>query len=148
MQSVFLACAAISALSGVLAAAGQNDATAREILVLERKVMDGWQTGNPDPCIALADPEITYFHIVSEKRIDGLPALKSLFDANRGRPLFDSYEMADPQVQVSGDIAVLSYILIRHLGANTSRWNSTQIYQHKKEGWRVIHSHWSATKLP
>ena len=62
------------------------------------------------------------------------------------RPLFDSYEMAGPKVQTSGDIAVLTYILVRHTGSATSRWNATQVYQRKKEGWRIIHSHWSATK--
>jgi ketosteroid isomerase-like protein len=128
------------------AAADGSEATAREVLALERKTLDGWQVGNPDPLLAVSDPEITYFHVVTDKRLDGLPALRALFEAYRGRPLFDSYEMAEPKVQSSGDIAVLSYILVRHVGTATSRWNATQVYQRKKEGWRIIHSHWSATR--
>jgi hypothetical protein len=145
MKNAFLACAAASALAGMLAAADPNEAAAREILALERKVMDGWQAGNPDPCLAIADPGITYFHVVTGKRLDGLPALKALFEGYRGRPLFDSYEMADPKVQVNGDTAVLTYILVRYVGADISRWNSTQVYQRNGEGWRVIHAHWSVT---
>ena len=146
LQEAILACAAMTALCGAPAMAGQEDATSREILALERKAMDGFQAGNPDPCLALMDPEISYFHVVTDKRIDGLPALKTLFDAYRGRPLFDSYELADPKVQMMGDTAVLTYILVRHLGSDTTRWNATEVYQRKGNGWRIIHSHWSVTK--
>jgi ketosteroid isomerase-like protein len=148
MKKPILACAVAAALCGVLAAADQNEAAAREVLALERTTLDGWQTGNPDPLLAISDPEITYFHVVTDQRLDGLPALKALFEGYRGRPLFDSYEMAEPKVQTSGDTAVLTYILVRHVGRATTRWNSTQVYQRKKEGWRIIHSHWSETKPP
>jgi ketosteroid isomerase-like protein len=141
-----VACAVATALGGVLAAADGNEAAAREVLALERTTLDGWQVGNPDPLLAISDPEITYFHVVTDKRLDGLPALRALFEAYRGRPLFDSYEMAEPKVQASGDTAVLTYTLVRHVGAATTRWNATQVYQRKKEGWRIIHSHWSATR--
>ena len=147
MKSFVLACAMATALCGVLAAADRDDAAAREVLALERTTLDGWQVGNPDPLLAISDPEITYFHVVTDKRLEGLPAVKALFEAYRGRPLFDSYEMADAKVQASGDTAVLTYTLVRHVGAATTRWNATQVYQRKKEGWRIIHSHWSATRL-
>ena len=147
MKNSILAGAVAAVLCGVLAAAEGNEATAREVLALERTTLDGWQVGNPDPLLAISDPEITYFHVVTDKRLDGLPALKALFEAYRGRPLFDSYEMADAKVQLAGgDTAVLTYVLVRHVGTTTTRWNATQVYQRKKEGWRIIHSHWSATR--
>ena len=146
MKTLVMACAVAAALCGVLPAADQNEAAAREVLALERTTLDGWQVGNPDPLLAISDPDITYFHVVTDKRLDGLPALKALFEAYRGRPLFDSYEMADPKVQAGGDTVVLTYTLVRHLGTATTRWNATQVYQRKKEGWRIVHSHWSATR--
>ena len=146
MKRMVLAGAVAAALCGVLAAADGNEATAREVLALERTTLDGWQMGNPDPLLAISDPDITYFHVVTDKRLDGLPAVRALFEGYRGRPLFDSYEMADPKVQSSGDTAVLTYTLVRHVGTATTRWNATQVYQRKKEGWRIIHSHWSATR--
>ena len=145
-ETLFHWCAVLAALCGVLAAADPNEPIARELMAMERKTMDGWQVGNPDPTLAIADPDITYFHVVTEKRVDGLPALKALFEGYRGRSLFDSYEIADPKVQVSGDVAVLTYILVQHRGMEIARWNASQVYQHKKEGWRVIHSHWSVTR--
>jgi ketosteroid isomerase-like protein len=146
MKRMVLAGAVAAALCGVLAAADGNEATAREVLALERTTLDGWQMGNPDPLLAISDPDITYFHVVTDKRLDGLPAVRALFEGYRGRPLFDSYEMADPKVQSSGDTAILTYTLVRHVGTATTRWNATQVYQRKKEGWRIIHSHWSATR--
>jgi hypothetical protein len=146
MKVLVLAGAVAAALCSVLAAADGNEATAREVLALERTTLDGWQMGNPDPLLAISDPDITYFHVVTDKRLDGLPAVRALFEGYRGRPLFDSYEMADPKVQSSGDTAVLTYTLVRHVGTATTRWNATQVYQRKKEGWRIIHSHWSATR--
>jgi ketosteroid isomerase-like protein len=146
MKNSILACAVAAALCGALAAADGNEATGQEVLALERRTLDGWQVGNPDPLLAISDPEITYFHVVTDQRLDGLAAVKALFEGYRGRPLFDSYEMAEPKVQASGDTAVLTYILVRHVGTETTRWNATQVYQRKKEGWRIIHSHWSVTR--
>jgi ketosteroid isomerase-like protein len=122
--------------------------TMSEIVALERKAMDGWLQGNPDPLLAMADADITYFHVMTENRVDGRAALKALIEPFRGRALFDSYDMLEPRVQVAGDAALLTYILLRRTGSVTSRWNATQIYQRKAEGWRVIHTHWSQTAPP
>jgi hypothetical protein len=120
MKWPVLVCAAVALLGCVAVAAERADAAAREVLALERKAMDGWQAGNPDPALAVSDPGITYFHVVADKRLDGLPALKAVFENYRGRSLFDSYEMADPKVQTTDDSAVLTYIIVRHAGASTT----------------------------
>jgi len=91
----------------------------------------------------VSDTEITYFHVMSEKRLDGFAAVKALVDPYRGRPLYDGYDMLEPKVQVAGEVAVLTYILVQRRGLVTNRWNSTQVYQRKAGGWRLIHSHWS-----
>jgi hypothetical protein len=146
MKQTALICATAAILCGVLALAQPKTDSATEILALERQAMDGWLKGNPDPALSVMDPEITYFHIMTDRRIDGLASLKTLFETYRGMPLYDSYEIVDPKTQLSGDTAVLTYLLVRHNGTTASRWNATQVYQRKKEGWRVIHSHWSQTK--
>lgn len=119
---------------------------AAEVLALERAAMEGWRTGNPDPQFAITDPQITFYHAVIDKRIEGLPALKALYEGYRGMPLFDSYEMVSPKAQVSGDVVVLTYQLAQRNGSITKLWNGTQVYQKKSEGWRVIHTHWSEAK--
>ena len=146
MKQVALICPFVAILCGVMAFTQTKSDAATEILALEHRAMDGWLTGNPDPVLAITDPEITYFHIMTEKRIEGLAALKALFETYRGTPLFDSYEIADPKVQLSGDSAVLTYLFVRHNGSATTHWNATQVYQRKKEGWRIIHTHYSQTR--
>jgi len=79
--------------------------------------MDGWLKGDPDPQLAISDPQITYFHAVVKKRLEGLTALKELYEQYRGMLLFDSYEMLNPKVPVCGDVTVLTYQLARHNGA-------------------------------
>ncbi len=143
MKDTAVICVIGTFLFGMLSFAQSRPDTATEILALERQAMDGWLKGNPDPVLAITDPGITFFHIMTEKRIDGLPSLKALFEPYRGRPLFDSYEIVDPKIQSSGDIAVLTYLFVRHNGAASTRWNATQVYQRKKEGWRIIHTHFS-----
>jgi hypothetical protein len=113
---------------------------------LERQAMDGWLKGDPDPQLAISDPEITYIHDVAGKRLEGLSALKELYAPYRGVPLFDSYELLSPKVQPTGDVAVLTYQLAQRNGSATRYWNATQIYKKKREGWRIIHTHWSAAR--
>ena len=122
--------------------------TVAEILALEKSGLDGWLKGDPGPQLATLDAQITYFHAVVEQRLEGLPAVKQLYERFRGVPLFDSYQMLTPKVQVLGDVAVLTYVLAQHTRAGTTFWNGTQVYQMKKEGWRVIHTHWSKGNAP
>lgn len=147
MKKTILALAAAAALWAVPARADSSADRAREVLDLERQALDGWRTGNPDPQLAISDSQITYFHAVVEGRIEGLPALKELYERYRGMPLFDSYEIVNPQVQAAGDVAVLTYQLAQRNGSVTNYWNATQVYWRKKEGWRIIHTHWSAAKV-
>src|ERR1043166_8110234 len=137
----------------VLAAAicGHADNTSEtltELLAIERQAMDGWLNGDPAPQLAACDPEITFFHAVTEKRVEGLAALKELYERYRGVPLFDSYEILNPAVQVSGNVAILTYQLVQHNSGRASNWNGTQVYRRGKDGWRVIHTHWSEVRLP
>jgi len=142
MKKAILICA-VAAACGVLTAGDSPESIARDVVALERTALDGWLTGNPDPFLAIADPDITYFHAVASQRLDGLPAVRALLESYRGMPLFDSYEIAAPKVQSSGDTAILTYVLVRHAGNGVTRWNTTQIYQRKKPGWRIVHSHYS-----
>jgi len=43
-------------------------------------------------------------------------AVKELYERFRGKPLFDSYEILTPKVQVSGEVALLTYLLAQHTG--------------------------------
>jgi hypothetical protein len=105
--------------------------TEREVLAVERASMDGWLKGDAGPMLAAADPDITLFHVMTAGRVEGIPAVKELYAAYGGRPLFDGYQIENPKV---------------HAGV-TQKWNATEVYQRKKGAWRVIHSHFSVNGL-
>ena len=119
--------------------------TERELMAMERASMNGWLKGDSGPMLSAADPDITLFHVITAQRVEGASAVKALYAPYSGRPLFDSYRIENPKVQTGGDMAVLSYQLVTQNGDRTRRWNSTEVYQKKKAGWRVIHSHFSNT---
>jgi len=135
---------AVAVLAGIGRLAAAEEAAEREILATEREAMEGWRRGDPDPLLRTLDPQITYIHVVTNGRLEGVAAVKALLDTYRGRPLFDSYEIVEPRVQGSGDTYVLTYRCVTRNGTVTRRWNATQIYRRTQGAWRVLHTHWSA----
>jgi hypothetical protein len=139
--------AAALAFSGFAAYAASNADTLRELVALERAQMDGWVKGDPQPSIKLLDPEATFFHaIAAPTRLDGAAAVKGLYGQYDGMPLFDSYDILEPKVQAHGDIAILTYYLAQRRNGTTAYWNGTQVYQRQKDGWKILHTHWSEAK--
>jgi len=148
MKTALAACVISIGLCGTLLAEDADSGLTQELLALERGAMEGWRVGNPEPALALLDPDVTYFHYPLQTRLQGLPAVKALFEPYRGRPLFDTYELADPQVQVAGEAAILTYQLVTDRGGAKERWNSSQVFEKKKDGWRIVHAHWSRVQQP
>jgi hypothetical protein len=132
-------------LAAPLTAQPAADSTS-EILALERQVMDGWSKGDPGPFLAISDPQITFIHEMTGQRLEGLAALKTLCEQYRGRPMFDSYDIQNPKVRTIGDVAILNYQLAQRVGDSMRYWNGTEVFWRTKEGWRIIHNHWSAAK--
>jgi ketosteroid isomerase-like protein len=141
-----MVCAAAAAFGGTLLAADSEAEIARKLVALERQAMDGWVKGNPDPDLATLDPSFTLFHPPSDKRLDGLAAVKEFYEKYRGMSVFDSYEIVDPKVQASGDIAVLTFHFDCQSRMGASRYFATQVWQQKKEGWKMIHAQWSKVR--
>lgn len=139
--------AAAVVFGGFAAYAASNADTVRELVALERTQMDGWVKGDPQPSIKMLDPEATFYHnIAAPARLDGAAAVKGLYGQYAGMPLFDSYDILEPKVQAHGDIAILTYYLAQRRNGATSYWNGTQVYQRQKDGWKILHTHWSEAK--
>ncbi len=146
MNTAMIVLAAAAAFAGALMAADSEQAVIREILALDRQALDGWTKGNPDGDLSISDPSMTLFHLPNDKRLDGFPAVREFYEKYRGISVCDSYEIVEPKVQVSGDIAVLTFLFDARKGDVTTRYYSTQVWQHKKDGWRIIHAHWSKAR--
>ena len=124
-----------------------------DIIALERAALDRWGAGDPQGFLAVYAPEITYFDIGVERRLDGHAAMTDYYRPLFGKIRIPRYEMIEPKVQRHGDVAVLTYNLrseaVQPDGKQaTVRWNSTAVYARIEGKWRMIHSHWSLTAAP
>jgi ketosteroid isomerase-like protein len=116
---------------------------AETILALERAALDRWGRGDPDGFLEISAPEVTYFDPFTDRRLDGLAALRSWYDQLRGKLHIDRYEIIDPGVQQAGDIGVLTFRFDSHGSEGVMRWNTTEIYKKGPAGWKIIHTHWA-----
>jgi len=81
---------------------------ARVILATERTALDRWGKGDPDGFLEISDQDVVYFDPFQPHRVDGLAALKAMYEELRGKIRIERDEIVDPRVQAYGDIAVLS----------------------------------------
>lgn len=122
-----------------------RDASA-EIIAMERAALDRWGNGDPSGFLEICADDVVYFDPSIERRIDGLQQLTAYYEVARGKIRTDRYELLNPHVQLSGDIAVLTFNYVSWTDDKTSRWNCTEVYRRGDEGWRIIQTHWSQTQ--
>ena len=120
------------------------------IIALERAALDRWGRGDPQGYVETYAEDVTYFDPFTRRRVDGLDAIKGMLAPIVGKVRIDRYDMLEPRVQLSGDVAVLTFNLVSHThgpdGAPREvRWNSTEVYRRTAGKWKIMHNHWSFT---
>jgi ketosteroid isomerase-like protein len=116
---------------------------AATLIELERRAMERWAHGDPDGFLELSDPEVSYFDPFVEHRLDGLDALRNLYEQLRGQVHIDTFNFIEPRVQVAGDAAVLSFRFRSSGNEGAMLWNTTEVYRRTAAGWRIVHTHWA-----
>ena len=123
-----------------------------QILALERAALDRWGNGDPGGFLDLYDGDVSYFDPLTPARIDGHAAMADYYAPWIGKIHIARYDILNPHVVVSGDLALLTYNLVNYTadpdGSESvgSRWNSTAVYRRRGGTWQTIHSHWSFTR--
>jgi ketosteroid isomerase-like protein len=123
-----------------------TDPLDQELLELENAALVSWCNGDPSGFLEISAPDVVYFDPFIEQRIDGLASLSRYYESIRGKVSADRFEILNPVVQRSGDVAVLTFNFVSY-GANQFelRWNCTEVYRQERMGWRIIQTHWSFT---
>jgi ketosteroid isomerase-like protein len=149
-------CGLIASCAAPAQETASADDVAEEIISLERAALDRYISADPQGYVDLYAEDIAYFDPTTERRVDGLAAMKERIAPMKGLklPFTDPrYEMNNAKVVQQGDIAVLTFNLVNYgkplnqaTEAVLSRWNSNEVYRRIAGKWRIIHSHWSYTK--
>jgi ketosteroid isomerase-like protein len=116
---------------------------AEHIIELERAALDRWGRGDPNGFLEISALDVSYFDPFTERRLDGLPALRALYDEIRGKVHIDRWEIIEPRVQVFGEVAVFTFRFESHGSEGSVHWNTTEVYRRADIGWRIIHTHWA-----
>lgn len=120
-----------------------------EVIELERAALRRWLDGDPSGFIEISDDDVVYFDPFVARRIDGLAALRDYYEPLRGTIHAERFELLNPMVQQVGEVAVLTFNFVSYGGnENALRWNCTEVYRHRSQGWRIIQTHWSFTHVP
>jgi ketosteroid isomerase-like protein len=113
------------------------------IMELDRAALERWGRGDPEGFLEISTPALSYFDPFIESRLDGLAALRTMYDEIRGKIHIDRSEIVEPRVQVAGDVAVLTFRFKSYGSGGLIDWNTTEVYQQGEAGWRIIHTHWA-----
>jgi ketosteroid isomerase-like protein len=142
----------IVSVCGISCGPAADDFQPETVVALERGALDRWGKGDPQGFFDIMATDQTYFDPMTAKRVDGQEALKKYVAPFTGKIRIEKYDMIDPRVQRSGDLAVLTFNLVSS-GAQfdggpktTARWNSTEVFQRVNGRWKIVHSHWSYVK--
>ncbi|MBI2419429.1 MAG: DUF4440 domain-containing protein [Ignavibacteriales bacterium] len=117
-----------------------------QLLKLELAALDQWNNGDPSGYLDLSADDVVYFDPFLEQRLTGKTALTAYYEALRGTIKVDRNEFINPLVQVSGNMAVLTFNLNAYVREAVYRWNCTEVYRQEETGWKIIQTHWSFVK--
>ena len=87
-----------------------------------------------------------YFDPSLETKIEGLEQLRTYYKGMQLPPA-DHFDMIRPIVQVTQNIAVLTFNLDCYLSDKVIKWNCTEVYRRNPDNqWKIIQTHWSYVK--
>jgi hypothetical protein len=123
------------------------DSAAEEIIALEKAALVRWGKGDPAGFLEISAPDIVYFDPYIGHRIVGLAALTDYYQAIWGKVFFDRFELLNPEVQLSGEMAVLTFNYVSYTDEKPDRWNCTEVYRRVNGVWKIVQTHWSYTEV-
>ena len=104
------------------------------IISLEKEAL---ASTDPMAFVELSDTDVIYFDPSLETKIEGLEQLRTYY---KGMKL-------PPVVQVTQNIAVLTFNLDSYLSDKVIKWNCTEVYRRNPDNqWKIIQTHWSYVK--
>lgn len=121
-----------------------NTDISETIIALEKGALEKWNQGDPSGYLDLSADDVTYFDPSIEQRLDGLDNLKNYYEPIKGQIHVSKYEMLNPKVTATNNMAVLTFNLLSYKADKVSKWNCTEVYRLEPNGqWKIVQTHWS-----
>lgn len=117
-----------------------------KIISLEKAALDRWNNGDPTGYLDLSAHDVVYFDPTTERRLDGHAALEKHYEPVKNLIHVTRYEMINPKVQATKDMAVLTFNLLSWGNDGLTKWNCTEVYKLESNQWKIIQTHWSYIK--
>lgn len=118
----------------------------KTIIALEKGALEKWNQGNPSGYLDISADDVTYFDPFTEQRLDGIEKLKQYYEPIKGQ-IVSKYDMLNPKVTTTNDMAVLTFNLHSYEGNKVIKWNCTEVYRLEPNGqWKIVQTHWSFIK--
>lgn len=131
-------------MTGCTNVSSNNEDVKATIIALEKQALELWNNGNPDGFIELSSDDVIYMDPAFENKLEGKKALEDYYNTIRGQVKIDQYKMINPTVQLSSDVAILTYNYEAYRDGQVFRMNCTEVYKSDLSGqWKIIHTHWS-----
>ncbi|MCL1973839.1 MAG: nuclear transport factor 2 family protein [Bacteroidetes bacterium] len=131
-------------MTGCTLSSSNNEPVKATIIALEEEALREWNNGNPDGFIALSSDDVVYFDPTLENQLVGKKALEDYYNPIRGKDKTTLYKMINPVVQLSSEIAVLSFHYEAYMDSLMIKLNCTEVYKlNSSNQWKIIHTHWS-----
>jgi ketosteroid isomerase-like protein len=126
-----------------------NSNISETIIALEKEALKKWNLGDPSGYLDLSADDVTYFDPSIEQRLDGLDNLKKYYEPIKGQINVSKYEMINPKVVATNDMAVLTFNLHSYKEDKVHKWNCTEVYRLEPNGkWKIVQTHWSSFIKP
>ena len=118
----------------------------KTIIALEKGALEKWNQGDPNGYLDISADDVTYFDPFTEQRLDGIETLKQYYEPIKGQ-IVSKYDMLNPKVTATNDMAVLTFNLHSYEGNKVIKWNCTEVYRLEPNGqWKIVQTHWSFIK--
>ena len=145
-------CVAILGLVGVAKSTPQS--VADEVIAVTKAQWAAEMQKNTAEALKNVADDYTEFNGDYSTRLEGKPIALRLGEANAGGSGNTvAAEMANPKVQVYGDVAILSYNYVgvakdKDGKVEPSRAKSTRVYVKQAGKWMLVHANFGADPLP
>jgi ketosteroid isomerase-like protein len=117
------------------------------VLRIENAMVHDFNTGKLDQLLGHFHPRVLGFSSTRRERIAGRAAMRKTFDYYLQASARIKYQIAKPQVQVFGDMAVATFYWTVKLGTgrpqHVIQGRGSHVFAHQDEKWLIVHEHFS-----